>query len=268
MSTSNLPISKRIISQLSSWLIRAYKGFGLIMLAGILLGLIGFLTINLFYLFNDTWIRPIILSPSHERVVLEQTTLAKETHARDQLISNRAQLQAELKALERTRVVNREFEAEYDRLSKGAATDLNSLMLRREVDRSMLERERADAREKAILNEIEMLDKSIADYERVIDQIRSSPYISAAEREITVAFVPYENLDNIRKGAGIYGCKWGLVRCSKIGRVVSRLKGEVINTHPHDNSELRGIMVEIELTASWAAQERALFVGSRPFWIF
>jgi hypothetical protein len=41
----------------------------------------------------------------------------------------------------------------------------------------------------------------------------------------------------------------------------------VTNTHPQDGSSERGLLMEVVLSKPWAAKERALFAGSRPFWI-
>ena len=85
--------------------------------------------------------------------------------------------------------------------------------------------------------------------------------------EVTVAFVPYENLDNVDEGMSIYACRWGLIWCREVGTVGPQLKGEVTDTHPQTGNSLRGVMIEMRLEDREAAEERALFVGKRPFWI-
>jgi hypothetical protein len=40
----------------------------------------------------------------------------------------------------------------------------------------------------------------------------------------------------------------------------------VQDVHPHDDSVQRGVMVEVQLTDSQAAEENVLFAGSKPFW--
>ena len=58
-------------------IIRLYKVAGLIALTAILVGLIGFLVVNIFYFFDNSWVRPVVLSPTHQRVV-EASTLVND----------------------------------------------------------------------------------------------------------------------------------------------------------------------------------------------
>jgi hypothetical protein len=141
-------------------------------------------------------------------------------------------------------------------------------MARRELDRARLERLAAVDRRAAVEKKHEMVEQGIDRYDQLIKQFRESPYIGAIEREVTVAFVPYQNLENIYPGVEIYGCTLSLLLCSKVGEVVSALDGEVTNTHPQDGAAERGLFLEITLSEPWASKERALFAGSRPFWIF
>ena len=57
-------------------IIRLYKVAGLVALTAILIGLIGFLLVNVFYFFDHTWVRPVVLAPTHQRVVEASTQLA------------------------------------------------------------------------------------------------------------------------------------------------------------------------------------------------
>ena len=90
----------------------------------------------------------------------------------------------------------------------------------------------------------------------------------AKERQVVVGFVPYDNLPNARPGTTLYRCKWGLVRCSSAGKVVSILDGEVTEHHPHNGATKRGVMIELQLTDPSAGEDTVLFAGSRPFWLF
>lgn len=261
---------KRFVPIAQSTMVRTYKIVGLLALAGILLGLISFLTVNAFYLFDRTWIRPVVLSPSHEKVASANASLQREMTTRDELIHQRTELKAELGALDRTIESNQKFERAYASVVRDPAAspgDLPAMLARREVDKARLERLGAIDRRRAIENQIDTLDKAIQRYEALIVQLEKSPYIAATDREITVAFVPYSNLDNVAPGVDLYGCDLGLIWCGKVGEVVSILEGEVTNTHPQDGSSERGLMLEITLTDPEAAKERALFAGSKPFWI-
>lgn len=249
-------------------IIRSYKIVGFIALAGILIGLVGFLTVNVFYLFDRSWIRPVILSPQHERVVLANASLADAMHKRDDLTAQRGALQAELAQLQRTIDAAGHFDAAINSEPTARMSPYEGLMLQRAHEEALGERAFADDRRDALEQQLRSMDDNIKRYDHLVEQSKGSPYIRATEGQMTVAFVPYENFQNAAPGTAIYGCKWGLVRCSRVGRVLSKLEGEVQDVHPHDKGTRRGVMVEIELDQTWAAEENALFVGGRPFWIF
>jgi hypothetical protein len=267
--TKILPSSKRINTSLQTGLIRIYKGIGLLALIGILVGLISFLTVNVYYLFDNTWIRPMILSPSHEKVMAAHAALAEESYRRDQLEAKRDELMLELEVLDKSIAMHSDFQADYlATVEAQGATGYEALMARYQRSRSVVEQAEAVRRKSVIRQQMENLDKGIARQDAMIAQIKKTPYFATTDRQVTVAFVPYENLHTIHKGAPVYGCKWGLVRCSQVGAIVSRLEGEIIDSHPHSSTALRGVMVALKLKHGWAAEERALFVGSRPLWIF
>ena len=95
------------------------------------------------------------------------------------------------------------------------------------------------------------VDGSIERYDHLLAAIKSSPYLKAIEGNLTVAFVPYANIDNISPGIAIYGCHLGLLWCSQVGSVSRVLDGEVNRKHPIRNVILRGAMVEVELLPTW-----------------
>ncbi|HTE49581.1 MAG TPA: hypothetical protein VK698_01825 [Kofleriaceae bacterium] len=255
-------------------IIRAYKVVGLGLLAAILIGLICFLTVNLFYLLNSSWIRPVVLSPTHASVLSTMTTLSSESSRRDEIVSEREELKAELAGIDRVLELNQQFEEQFSELARmprptqaRPTADYEALMARRAYSESIIEREKAAARKKVIESQVDRLNRSAARYDKLIADLQGSAYIQATDRRVTVAFVPYENLDNVEQGMPIYACRWGLIWCREVGAVGPALKGEVTDTHPQTGSSLRGIMVEIRLTIEEAAEEQALFVGKRPFWI-
>src|SRR4029453_17098179 len=82
-------------------IVRIYKIAGLVALTAILVGLVGFLVINIFYFFDHTWVRPVVLSPTHQRVVEASTQLADAKLRAGQLTSEKLEVEAELAELER-----------------------------------------------------------------------------------------------------------------------------------------------------------------------
>ena len=200
-------------------------------------------------------------------------TLSQESSRRDELIGERDELKAELQGIDKVLEVNARFEKEFAAVDAEEVGQLKgtqgyeALVARRAYSEALVEREKSAARKQVVIRQIARLDKSIARYDKIIGQIQDSAYIQATEKKVTVAFVPYENLDNVQKGMPIYACNWGLVWCGQVGTVGGRLKGEVKDNHPQSGAALRGVMIEIRLTDKNASEERALFVGKRPFWI-
>jgi hypothetical protein len=263
--------ARRIRPVVQAAIIRAYKIIGLAALTGILIGLICFLSVNLFYLVNSSWVRPVVLSPTHASVLSTMATLSSESARRDEIITEREELQAELVSLDRVLELNKQLQEEFAGVARPgparSATDYQALLARRAYSEIVIDGEKATARKKVIQSQIERLARSAARYDKLIADLQGSAYVQATERRVTVAFVPYENLDNVEQGMPIYGCRWGLVWCREVGVVGPQLKGEVTDTHPQSGSSLRGLMVEIRLHEEAAAEEQALFVGKRPFWI-
>lgn len=139
-------------------------------------------------------------------------------------------------------------------------------VLTMERDRAQWRLETEHSRDRAtdLRKEIELVGQAIARYDHLIAQVRQSPYLRAFTERITIAFVPYDNLDTVRPGEALYACALGLAWCSRVGRVVSVIPGEVTARHPQSSDMLRGQMVEIDLEDDQAAEQMALFAGHKP----
>jgi hypothetical protein len=140
------------------------------------------------------------------------------------------------------------------------------LRIQHEYDRSVLELERARDVRDGLTEGIKAIEQIVARYDRLIKGLKESGYLKAWEHGISVAFVPYDNLANVTKSEELYGCKLGLAWCHKVGRVVGALEGEVTGKHPMRNTELRGVMVEIQLDENAYAEKPVLYVG-RPLFV-
>ena len=99
-----------------------------------------------------------------------------------------------------------------------------------------------------------------------MDRLSQSPYLKAVDDRVVLAFVPYDN-KHMKVGAKLYGCSWGLVACSNVGKITALLDGEVTNQHPNNESTYRGQLVEIEVS-EWASGQTVLFAGGKPLWLF
>jgi hypothetical protein len=256
----------RVRLMLQPAIVKLYRLTGIVALCVILAGLLAFITVTVFYYFNHTWVRPVILSPTHSKVVEASSALNDARLRASELDSERAAAVAGLAQIDRLIPANQKFEADAAPLVAGGIKSAETALVRRELDRSALERAEAFDRKATLAARIKELDGRVAEQTEQVKRLLDSPYISATEKKRVVGFVPYQNLSNVQPGVVLYGCSWGLIRCHKVGKVLSLLEGEVQDVHPHDDSVQRGVMVEVQLTDPQAAEENVLFAGSKPFW--
>lgn len=245
-------------------IVRVYKAAGLVALTAILVGLIGFLVVNIFYFFDHSWVRPVVLSPTHQRVVEASTQLSDSKLRASQLASEKLEIEAQLAEIERVVASDEKFLGEVG-TSSDAPKTADQWMVRREVEKVRLERENMLGRRAPLGQRMESLKLRIKDQDAVVGRLAQSPYLKALESKVTLAFVPNQNLKNVKLGTPLYGCAWGLVWCRKVGTVKAVLDGEVQDIHPHDESVQRGLMLEIDVS-EWGASEAVLFAGGKPLW--
>lgn len=364
----------QIIESFNRFVVRAYKAVGFVALFGILSGLISFFSVHMFYLFDRSWLAPVILSPSHQQVVEISAQIAQQSYQRDRLISERRQLDDDISDAQRRLRLQRSLVEEYAHLTAQALSasqrdhqDINALrskvaarrrnlsadrsrfssfvsehleaqreaglllesdavkaehqlselqaseiVLDREEVEVDMEARRVEARNGALARlsrefsgasdadaaltpelidlkrgfeeaELEalrlqaqldrfdeqagLLDETIGRYDRLLRELNGSPYLQALDEEITLAFVPYDNLATVDTGAPVYGCLLYLVGCRRVGEVVQVIDGEVSAQHPLTHDALRGLMVQVDIDEGSWARDEALFAGKRPFWV-
>src|SRR5687768_11161232 len=93
-------------------IIRLYKVAGLVALTAILVGLLGFLIVNIFYFFDNSWVRPVVLSPTHQKVVEASGQLADARLRASQLGAEKLETEAQLSEIERAVAINEKFLAD------------------------------------------------------------------------------------------------------------------------------------------------------------
>lgn len=245
-------------------IVRVYKIAGLVALTAILVGLVGFLVVNIFYFFDHSWVRPVVLSPIHQRVIDASNQLADSKLRGSQLATERLEIEGELAEIERVVASDDRFLAEIGDTTEAPKT-AEQWLLRREVEKVRLEKDNLTGKRVPLAQRAESLKLRIKDQDAVINRLAQSPYLKAIENKVTLTFVPNQNLKNVKIGAPLYGCAWGLVWCRKVGTVKAVLEGEVQDIHPHDESVQRGLMVEVDVS-EWGASEAVLFAGSKPLW--
>lgn len=248
-------------------IIRLYKVAGLVALTAILVGLIGFLIVNIFYFFDNSWVRPVVLSPTHQKVVEASGQLADARLRGSQLDTEKIEIESQLAEIDRAVAVDDKFIVDIGTLNDAPKTP-DQWLVRRELDRTKLDKENQLGRKKPLEARLTSLGLRIKDQDAVIKRLEQSPYLRAVNGKVVLAFVPYQNLKHIKVGTKLYGCSWGLVMCSRVGKIKGTIDGEVQDIHPHDQSVQRGMMVEIELTTPSAEGNTVLFAGGKPLWLF
>jgi hypothetical protein len=131
------------------------------------------------------------------------------------------------------------------------------LKIKQEYETSRLETARA-------IQNRDMLKAALAREDKLLDILKQSSYLKALADDAHVAFVPYGNLENVKKGEPVYGCWLTMVFCGKVGTVIDVVPGEVQFKHPTRDKMLRGQMVELRLDEDADATDDVLFVGGRP----
>ncbi len=252
-------------------IIKIYKAAGIVALGAILIGLLSFLVVNVFYFFNHTWVRPVVLSPTHQKVIDASTTLADARLRASQFETERLEIAAGLAQIDLVVATSDKFLTETTPMLEGESAKglkpFEAAMLRRQVDEVRLQRSEALGRKDMLQQRSKHMALRITEQEQLVERLASSPYLRAVERKVVIVFIPYNNTGNVKVGTRLYGCRWGLVMCSRVGRVISLLDGEVQELHPHDESMLRGVMAEIELSKASAGGDKVLFAGGKPLWL-
>ena len=246
-------------------IVRIYKIAGLIALTAILVGLLSFLIVNIFYFFDHSWVRPVVLTRSHQKVVEAQTQLADAKLRHSTFLTEKADLEEELARSER-------MVKSFDKLIADVTAQVEApktpeqWLLRLKVDEAQLEKENAIGRRAPLQQKLEALKLRLQDQDKLVSRLSQSPYLKAVDHRVVLAFVPYDN-KHMKVGVKLYGCSWGLVACSNAGKITAILDGEVTNQHPNNESTHRGQLVEIDVS-EWAAGQTVLFAGGKPLWLF
>jgi hypothetical protein len=154
----------------------------------------------------------------------------------------------------------RSLEALLDDSSKDTAMSYDVLRIKQEYEASRLETQRA-------IENRDMLKSALVREDKLLEALKNSSYLKAMADGANVAFVPYGNLSNAKKGAPLYGCAMTMMFCKKVGTVLDVLPGEVQFKHPNRDKQLRGQMIELKLDNPSDATDDVLFVGGRPMLI-
>jgi hypothetical protein len=91
-----------------------------------------------------------------------------------------------------------------------------------------------------------------------------SPYYLATQGDTQFAFVPYSNQSNMVVGAPVYGCYLSMIICHRVGTVERAFSEEETTMHPVFHTQLRGTLIQLNLTDVQAAKNSVLFLNHKP----
>lgn len=91
-------------------IVSIYKLIGFLVLTAILFGLAAYLGMNVFYLFDNSWLAPAILSPTDGRVLQISAQLAQYASEREKLVAQRQELLARADDMRRVAAAQKGFQ--------------------------------------------------------------------------------------------------------------------------------------------------------------
>src|SRR3954454_289942 len=163
-------------------IVRVYKAAGLVALTAILVGLVGFLMVNIFYFFDHTWVRPVVLSPNHQKVVEASNQLADAKTRSSRLSGELASLEESVAANERTITADERFLADAGSVAEAPKT-AEQWLVRREVEKTRRDRDNKLGERSPLALQIEQQKRLITDQEAVVNRLAQSPYLKAIENK-------------------------------------------------------------------------------------
>jgi hypothetical protein len=114
---------KRITNRLSKLVVSTYRLIGFAILTLIVTVLVGYIGSTLFYFFNHTWMSPVVVSASDEKVITAKSQLLAAQDTRDKTA-------AELAQTDRVIAAHKAFQGEFARAIKGDRDDRAAALAR------------------------------------------------------------------------------------------------------------------------------------------
>lgn len=151
--------------------------------------------------------------------------------------------------------------------SKGSGKSVQGVQLvqqQKELDTTLV----ASNAQSLLLEEtINALRSTIVEQERLLAVAKQSPFFRARSEIVHVAFVPYSNLKSMQVGDKVYDCLLQVVICSEVGKVTRIYDAEDYARHPLFKTDLKGQLVELELSDKTASFSQVIFIGGRPLFL-
>ncbi len=104
---------KKLVPTVNSLVVFVYKLLGFVILFFILGGLVAYLAAQGFFLVNESWVTPTIVSASDERVLKLNAELAERLAERDRLLADKAELAARIADADRVAAAERTFQERF-----------------------------------------------------------------------------------------------------------------------------------------------------------
>jgi len=93
----------------------------------------------------------------------------------------------------------------------------------------------------------------------LLSELEARPLYRAMKSTTDVAFVPYDQLAGVTRGANVLACTWGVFACHAVGTIAEIMPGEVVTQDPWGELA-RGQYVVLKLDDKDAVYERVLRV--------
>jgi hypothetical protein len=95
---------------------------------------------------------------------------------------------------------------------------------------------------------------------------KQTPYYLTASGDSTAyfAFVPYDNRSNVSVGSPVYDCFLNMAVCEKVGTVKGMFSGEEHAIHPIFRTDIRGFLIQMQLSRPESAKSKTLFLNRKP----
>jgi len=98
------PLTKKQTAQ--QWLVQTYRGLGFAILTIIVVVLVGYIMETAFYFWNSTWVQPMVVAATDEKVLALKAQVAAQENEHDKIA-------AELTAVERELSVEQDFQSQF-----------------------------------------------------------------------------------------------------------------------------------------------------------
>lgn len=212
---------------------------------------------------------------SDARRLLKQVDdeLAAKLITSDQAAQRRIALQASLNAATDARTQAVQLEQQIKQLVQGAgtlrggATSLQAASSVKQIVELRAMAAQLDVQIATAKATADALQKAIVESDRVLTTAKQSPYYLALREPVTVAFMPYENLQAVHPGDAVYDCALRLVWCRKVGTVETVYNSEEYARHPLFKTDLKGRFVGVKFTDPEASRSQVVFIGGKPLFI-